>query len=316
MPPDQMNNRLFNSVIIIAAIIFLPVNAAAQDKTTVKASVDKSQILIGEPIRLTLEADVPEHAPIRFFQIDTLPHFEFLNIQKIDTSNTGSGTVLSQVFQITSFDSGHWVIPSFSLGENITTDSIPVDVGFSPFNPEQPYHDIKEIIEVTPKEKKEEIKWWYIVAGAAALILLLVLLLRKKKKPVVQVAMPPPDPFKIAMEQLESLLEKKPETKEYYSAVVDVFRVYVLAKTGIHSLQNTTDDLVSQMRRLNIPREQFEQLGQSLRLSDFVKFAKYVPSPDDDRNVFETIKNTIVFLNNSIGLSRQPQSAVHTVHKS
>jgi hypothetical protein len=310
MPPDQMKNRFFNSV-IIAAVIFLPAYVAAQDKTTVKVTVDKSQIVIGEPIRLTHEADVPEHEPIRFFQIDTLPHFEFLNIQNIDTTNTGSGTVLSQVFQITSFDSGHWVIPAFSLGDSVITDSIPIDVGFSPFNPEQPYHDIKEIIEVSPEEKEEGIKWWYIVAGAAALILLLVLLLRKKKKPVVQIAAPPPDPFKIAMEQMESLLRKKPETKEYYSALVDIFRVFVLDKTGIHSLQNTTDDLVSQMRSLNIPKDQFERLGQSLRLSDFVKFAKYVPSPDDDRNVFDTIKNTIVFLNSSLAAS-QPQGVART----
>ena len=108
-------------------------------------------------LQLTLEVDVPENEPIRFFQLDSLPHFEFLNIQEIDTVNTGSGTVLTQVIHITSFDSGHWVIPSLSIGENVATDSIPVDVGFSPFNPDQPYHDIKEIIEVTPEERKEKI---------------------------------------------------------------------------------------------------------------------------------------------------------------
>ena len=54
---------------------------------------------------------------IRFFQLDSLPHFEFLNKQKIDTTNTGTGTVLSQVIRITSFDSGHWVIPSLYSGK-------------------------------------------------------------------------------------------------------------------------------------------------------------------------------------------------------
>ena len=150
------NNFFYKATITIGALFFV-LFVSAQSKTTVKASIDRSGILIGEPIRLTLEADIPEHEPIRFFQPDSIPHFEFLNIEKIDTSNTGSGTVLSQVIHITSWDSGHWVIPSFQLGENIATDTLPVDVGFSPFNPEQPYHDVKEIIEVNPQEEKQKL---------------------------------------------------------------------------------------------------------------------------------------------------------------
>ena len=197
-----MNNKFFYKTTITIVAVFFAVFGVAQNKTIVKATIDRSQILIGEPIQLVLEADIPENEAIRFFQPDSIPHFEFLDIQKIDTSNTGKGTILSQIFQITSFDSGHWVIPSFILGDSIVTDTIPVDVGFSSFNREQPYHDTKEIIEVNPTEEKQKIKWWYIVAGAALLLLLLIMLLRKKKKPVVQSVDQPPDPFKEAMDQL------------------------------------------------------------------------------------------------------------------
>lgn len=293
-----MRTNFFNTAISLLAAVFFTMPVVAQGKTVVKATVDRSQILIGEPIRLMLEADVPEHEPIRFFRLDSIPHFEYLNVQKIDTSNTGSGTVLSQIIHITSFDSGRWVIPSFTIGQNIITDSITVDVGFSSFNPDQPYHDIKDIIEVTPEEKKEEkIKWWHIVAGVSALLVILLLLFRKKKKPVVQVAAPPPDPFKVAVENLEKLHREKPDTKQYYSRLVDIFREYVFAKKGIHSMQDTTDDLVKQLRGLNMPKDQLEQLSQSLRLSDFVKFAKYVPSAGDDKNTFDNIKIAVVTLN-------------------
>jgi LPXTG-motif cell wall-anchored protein len=288
-----MKNISFYNITITIGALFFSAITLAQSKTTVKATVDRSQILIGEPISLRLEVDVPEHEAIRFFQIDSLLHFELLDQQKIDTSNTGSGTVLSQIIRITSFDSGHWVIPSLVLGENSATDSIPIDVGFSPFNPEQPYHDIKEIIEVTPEEKKEKPQWWYLLAGAVLLVIILVLIFRKKKKPVVTVVEPPVDPYKEAMVQLEKLQKEKPEAKQYYSKLVDIFRIYVLNKTGIHSLQNTTDDLVSQLRGLNIYKEQFEKLSQALRLSDFVKFAKYIPSDGDDKNSLETITLSI-----------------------
>ena len=288
-----MRNAFFNNIIFAIVAVFSSLPAAAQSKTVAKATVNKTQILIGEPITLTLEVDVPEHEPIRFFRLDSLSHFEFLNQQEIDTVNTGSGTILTQVIHITSFDSGHWVIPSLSIGENVATDSIPVDVGFSPFNPDQPYHDIKEIIEVSPEEKKEKIKWWYFVAGAIALLLILVLIFRKKKKPVVQVVQPPADPYREAMAELEKLQKEKLEAKQYYSRLIDIFRVYVFAKKGIHSLQNTTEDLVMQLRHLNMPKDQFDQLAQGLRLSDFVKFAKYIPSAEDDKSVFNVIMRAI-----------------------
>lgn len=288
-----MSNNFFYKTTITTVALFFVLFVSAQSKTTVKATIDRSGILIGEPIRLTLEVDIPEHEPIRFFQPDSIPHFEFLNIEKIDTSNTGSGTVLSQVIHITSWDSGHWVIPSFRLGENIATDTLPVDVGFSPFNPEQPYHDVKEIIEVNPAEEKKKIKWWYIAAGAALLLLLIVLLLRKKKKPVVQAVAAPIDPYKEALEKLEGLQKEKPETKEYYSRLVDIFREYIDAKKEIHSLQATAEDLVIKLKSLNLPKEQFDDLTQSLKVADFVKFAKYVPTAEEDKKTFSVIYTSI-----------------------
>ena len=284
------NNFFYKTTITIAAVFFV-LFAAAQSKTTVKATIDRSQILIGEPIRLTLEADIPEHEAIRFFQYDSIPHFEFLNREKIDTSNTGSGTILTQVVRITSFDSGHWVIPAFRFGENIVTDTLPVDVGFSPFNPEQPYHDTKDIIEVTPEEEKKKERWWYIVAGAVLLLLLLIYFLRKKKKTIIVPVNQPIDPYKEAIEQLEKLQRDKPEAKQYYSRLVDIFREYIAAKRGIHSLQATTHDLVGQLKNLGLP--QFDELSRSLSLSDFVKFAKYIPSAEDDKGTFTVIFKSI-----------------------
>jgi LPXTG-motif cell wall-anchored protein len=293
----MIKKTLYNTIFIFVSVFF-SLFVTAQSKTTVSATVDRSRILIGEPIQLRLEADIPDNQPIRFFQVDSFPHFEFLSVEKIDTSNTSTGTVLSQLIYLTSFDSGHWVIPSFVMAGEITTDTLPVDVDFSPspFDTQQAYHDIKEIIEVTPEEEKKEQRWWYIVVGAVVLIILLVLLLRKKKKPEVVVVKPPDDPYKTALESLERLQKEKTEAKQYYSMLIDIFRVYVSSRKGIHSLQETTDDLVVQLRGLNMPKEQFEQLSQSLRLGDFVKFAKYIPTEQDAKSSFDAIKRSIDYI--------------------
>ena len=265
----------------------------AQNKTTVKASVDKNKIFIGERIHLTLEADIPENEPIRFFIIDTIPHFE-LDKQRIDTSYTSEGTFLKQVISITSFDSGHWVIPVLELGEKIATDTIPIDVVFSPMDSAQDYHDIKDIIDVNPQQEKKKWWLWYAIGGGALLLTLLLIYLLRKKKPVAVAAAPVIDPYEEAMEQLEKLQREKLDPKQYYSRLVDIFRIYVYKRKDIHSLQKTTDDLVVQLKGIQISREQFEKLSQALRLSDFVKFAKYVPSNEEERNTFETIKNSII----------------------
>jgi hypothetical protein len=289
-----MIKNIFHKIIFGGTFLVCAITVVAQNKTTVKATVDKNKILIGEPVQLTVEADIPENEPIRFFAIDTLSHFEISGKEKIDTTNTKKGTFLKQVIHITSFDSGHWFIPAIILGENISTDSIPVDVGFSPFDSAQDYHDIKDIIDVKPAEEKKDWWLWYAIGGGTLLVIIVLIYLLRKKKPAVAAATPIISPYEEAMNQLEKLQKEKPEQKQYYSRLVDIFRVYIFKKKEIHSLQKTTDDLVVQLKGISIDKEQFEKLSQALRLSDFVKFAKYVPLAEDDKAIFETIKNSII----------------------
>lgn len=307
---STMTGKTFNRTSIFLLSICLPAFAEAQSGITVSAKVDKNKIFVGQHIELTLKADIPENEAIRFFALDSLPHFEFLEKKKIDTSNTSKGTVLTQVIRITSFDSGRWVIPSFVLAENLTTDSIPVEVGFSVFDSNQAYHDIKDVIDVEAEDEKKE--WlWYAIGGAVLLILLLYLLLRKKTKPVTQKTEQVINPYKEAMMQLEALQKQKTESKQYYSSLTDIFRLYIFRKKGILSLQKTTDDLVLQLRGLNMNKEQFDKLAQALRLGDFVKFAKYQPAGADDVESLAVIKQAI----NAIEQSETTSSTNEAVQK-
>ncbi len=284
---------IFKKQILFLFSLFIVQLITAQDGTTIKASVDKNKILIGEPIQLTVEVYLSPESVKKFIPIDSIEHFELLDKPVIDTTSNDGGLNIKGVYKITSFDSGHWVIPSFVLSKDVKTDTIPVDVVFSDFDPAQDYHDIKDILEANPAEKKAE-WWWYAAGGALLLALLLFYLLRKRKPAPVSMPKVIINPYEEAMKQLEQLHREKSETKLYYSKLTDIFRLYIFQKKGILSLQKTTDDLVIQLKSLNLSKEQFDKLSQSLRLSDFVKFAKYIPSADDDRNCFEEIKNAII----------------------
>ena len=279
--------------VIFSFVLVLSVQyGLAQSSITIKASVDKNKILIGEPLLLTIETQIPENAAIKFIVIDSIGHFEFLEKPIIDTVSTKSGTTIKGIYKITSFDSGHWVIPSFILSDILKTDTIPVDIVFSDFDPKQDYHDIKDILEATSSEKK--IQWWWYAAGGTLLLVLLLLYLRKKKPVTASAPKAVINPYEEAMKELQKLQKEKLDSKPYHSRLTDIFRLYIFRKKGILSLQKTTDDLVLQLKELNLDKNQFDKLSQSLRLSDFVKFAKYIPTDEDDKEAFEEIKNAIM----------------------
>ena len=284
---------IFKKYILCILIIISSQLVIAQGTATIKSSVDKNKILIGQPIQLTVETFFPQGSPIPF-DIDSIPHFEIEDRPSVDTTEREGGIVIKKVYKITSFDSGYWVIPSFVMAQNFKSDTIPIDVVFSDFDPKQDYHDIKDIIEVKPPEERKQQWWWYAAGGALITAVLLYFLLTKKKPVSAASKKVAVNPYEEAMKDLEELQRNKPAAKEYYSKLTEIFRLYVFRKKRILSLQKTTDDLIMQLQDLELNKDQYDKLAQSLRLSDFVKFAKYIPSVDDDRNSLEEIKKSIM----------------------
>lgn len=277
----------------------------AQEAASIRSSIDRNQMYLGEPLELTIKAHIPPGNTATFPRIDTIEHFEFLSPPVIDSVSGGSGTDIVAIYRLTSFDSGSWHIPAFVMAENIRSDSLPVEVGFSPFDPNQPYHDLKDVVDVKLPAKKTP-WWWYAAGGLLVAALLAWLALRKKTVPApVQKPVTGKDPYEEAMQDLQRLAGSEKDVKQYYSRLAEIFRLYVYRRKGILSLQKTTDDLALQMRELMADRSQFDRLSQALRLSDFVKFARYIPTDEDNRQALEDIRNSITLIERS---STQPKT--------
>jgi hypothetical protein len=278
-------------ILFLFPLLFIQV-LMAQDRESIRASVNKNTLLIGEPIRLTIDVFLPAGSTASFVNVDSIAHFEFLGKPEIDSSGNKAGVTVKGVYMITSFDSGHWVLPSFGLSTGQQTDTIPVDVVFAAFDPDKAYHDIKDILEV--KSSKKKFAWWWIAAGIVLCAFLGWYIWRRKKPLLSPAAALQVSPYEEAMKQLEQLEKNKPGIKQFHSALTGIFRLYLFRTKGILSLQKTTDDLVLQLNNGELEKGQFDRLAQSLRLSDFVKFAKYQPSAEDDSNCFREIKNAII----------------------
>ncbi|HZI00208.1 MAG TPA: BatD family protein, partial [Flavisolibacter sp.] len=141
--------------------------------------VDKENILIGEQFQLIIAATMPSSSNAGTLRIDSIPHFEILQA-KIDTQQSGRDNIYQHTLTLTSWDSGRWNIPPFAVPGSNRTKPIPITVSFSsPFNPEQEYHDVKDIMEV-PKPERET--WFWYLIGLLLLILLFLLLFPPNKK--------------------------------------------------------------------------------------------------------------------------------------
>jgi hypothetical protein len=273
-------------------------------QVSVRANIDRDNILIGEPVSLTVEAYVPLGSKINWLNPDTIPHFEILSSSPIDTAENIDGKKISQTLTVTSFDSGRWQIPPFELlvdSQPFYTDSLTIDVTYTPFDPKDDYRDIKAIIEVTNPSMKY-VPW--VLAGLALISLAAIFILVKNRKfmaaPVKKELTPELSPFDEAMKALTELSSKNIEDdgniKGYYSEMNDILRKYVARKFGVSTFERTNEELIMQLSRQSIPRDSFTGLMQSLRMSDFVKFAKYRPSASDNKENLNTVRSSIEIL--------------------
>jgi len=256
------------------------------------ATVDRNNILIGEQIKLKIEANFTAASSVGWPVIDSIPRFEILSKSAVDSSPLSGGVTLSQELVITSWDSGKLSIPSFIIGP-AKTKPIAINVAYepSPFDTTQPYHEIKEILEV---KKPGSASWkWYLIFALVIIALFLLFFPKSKKKAAGFV--PDANAYKAALQALEQLRNKTGrDGQAFYTELVQIFRTYLFKRRNIQSYSKTTDDLGIQMQQLQMDREQYAALLQSLRLSDSVKFARYRPTAAEEENSVQTIRNSII----------------------
>lgn len=275
---------------------------ANSQPVSVRAFTDKNKVLLGEPFWLTLEVKSLNGVKPTKIKVDSIPHFEFIVKDSSSVIQSGDTTLYHQHYQLTSFDSGRWVIPSFELRKFVKTNSVLVDVVFTEnFDPKQPYHDVQEIKGVPFKMDANLEKWWYIIAGLLIILTLIIYLLTAEKRPKPQRAMVSGDTaYKKAIRLLKELKQSQPEEKSFYAQLVEIFRTYVLERTGITSLQQTSNNLVEKIKPLMKDEVKYDSLAQVLYLCDFVKFAKYDPEDSEATSAFEVIEDSIHYIEDAV----------------
>lgn len=297
--------------IFLLGIVNLQAHA---QRITAKATLDSTIILIGDQVNLTLELEKPENLKMDFPVVagNLSEYIEVLKQSPIDTTHLENNSLkMVQRLLITSFDSGeHRISPFwFRLQLDDRIDSIAsnelflkvltmeIDTTRGPTDIKMPYDAPLTLKEVTP--------WILGIILILAIIFFIFYYISRRKRnlPVFQLPQKPKEPAHVvALRSLDRIRDEKiwqkDKIKEYYSQVTDVLRQYIEERFGIQAMEFTTDETLAAFRRDKgmIGDKSLTNLGQVLSLADLVKFAKYLPLPDD-HNL--TLVNAYFFVNDT-----------------
>jgi hypothetical protein len=273
-----------------------------------KATVDSTRMLIGDQMRLRIEVSADkgvELLPLDRTAIAADSVFEVLDESRWDTLGTaGDRLRLQKNLLFIAWDSGQHRLPAlpiaYKLGERTDTfftKEIPMQVDLPQVD--TTLADIKPIIE-EPRKLQDFI--WYFVGVLALLgVIGLVLYLRKRKK----MAPPPPPvpvvqllPHELALQQLEQLkrqqMWQEGNVKGYHSALTHIVREYLEGRYGIQALEQTTDEILAQLRQGEFNMSLSQRLGDVLQTADLVKFAKAQPTAEFHERAMEVAREFIL----------------------
>lgn len=293
---------------------FFALGSNAQ-QITVSAKLDKSTIALGDQTVLRLTAQLPVREQLNFPALtDTISSkIQIVEMGKTDTlkdaAKPGMHTIVRS-YTITSFDPGIHAVPAFlfsSSAGNFSTVSIPLEVKEVKVDTTKAIFDIKQPIAVsyTLMDWLRD-NWHWLIFGLVILIMLAAVgyyykKMRKLKPVVVEPVKPETPAHLLALEKLQALRNKKlwqqDAVKEYHSELSDIIREYLENKYQIKAMEQTSEEILSGLKHMQMRSEDSNKLRQLLLLADLVKFAKAKPLNTDNEL---SMDNAIGFVNGTV----------------
>jgi hypothetical protein len=299
------------TLVVLAILFFTPISA---QRASVQATVQPTEILIGEQALINLKVITPKDKTIQFpvYEKEIVPGIEVITMLPPDTTVENNVMTLNFKYVVTSFDSTLYHIPHMPVFDGVDTiysNSFGLKVSSPQLSDstlaylekinkgetdsidfeQLQLHDIKPVRNV-PFVWTDYLWGLWIVLGIMMLIaligLIVYLVLKKKRKgyifkpPVVLPA------HVRAIQQLDKLKEEKiwqqGREKEFYSKLTDILRNYLVEREDINAMEMTSGEILNEVRKLLEVESVYNNLKQILSTADLVKFAKYKPYPDEN----------------------------------
>lgn len=263
-----------------------------------RLQLETEQLRIGEQTSLTLSFDYPDPsatARIGWPQFgDTLTAAVEIVDRSLDRAilvDTAKRLFRRrQELRITCFVPGEHLIPAigialddslyFTRTARLTVETVAVDTAKGIVDIQPNYTVTYSLGERLRDGFRRYWVWWVLGASLVGLLFLIRWWRAKKNAPVPAAAPPqPPPPAHLkALESLRELERQKAwqtaEQKLFYSELTLVVRHYLEQRFGLKAIEQTTRDILRQLKHTTIAEADKTQLQQLLQQADMVKFAK------------------------------------------
>lgn len=303
--------KLIKKSILLLALsgAFLSGGKAYAQQTLVDVKVDSAAILIGEQtvLHLTVTTDKDKAVQLVIPRDTLMAGVEVLAIPKADTTLIDNDRMLvRQDLLVTSFDSSLYLLPPFKVIDGIDTvysNQVALKVSTVPVNADKPeeFYDIKEVWK-PPFVLADYYPWIFGILLALFLICVIGYVIQRirNRKPIIPFKKPEPKlpPHEQAIKELDEIKQQKlwqqGRNKEYYTLITDTLRRYIVDRFGINAMEMTSGEILDIIRKQQEANSVYESLKQIMQLSDFVKFAKMNPLPDENDL---SLMNAYLFIN-------------------
>ncbi len=310
---------------LIALLMIVSVARSEDIKFASRTNLDRYKI--GEWVDLHVVAEFPPSVKlIGPSATDSIGGFEMLNTEAGPIEQIGGQKRQVWKFRLITFDTGRVFIPPIPFLYSVHADtsqkraySTPVALTIIGVEVDL-QGDIKDI--KPPLDAP-----WLFEDFLPYLLLLLVILiigglffyLRRKRRKETEPdrfvrRVPPHEAALAALRDLEDAkLWQQGRIKEYYSRVTEIVRVYLEDQFGVPALESTSDEILSAVKDLDPVRGVLRELKSFLLTADLVKFAKYVPTLDENTNelsaAYAIVRSTITPM--KIEVEQQKEESVH-----
>lgn len=299
---EKIKHHIF---LFLCGLTLIPFSGTSQ---RVEVSMNRNEILIGQQISYGLKVILPGTGLKANFSIpDSIPHFDI--IRKGDIVGVKGESALEQVIVFTSFDSGQWYFPSFPVlitdgarKATLYSDSILIQVGYSPADSSGQLRDIKTVMDVYIPDYT-----LYYIIGAVLLALLIAYMvyryLKKRKNKPAPIFKSDLSAYNEAMQALQYLEQRSLLTshkeKEFHTQLSDIFKRYLSRHTQKNLLNRTSGDILIELKKRNLDMGTVSEIAEGLRYTDAVKFAKFIPLHSESNKALDLIRKGIETIDKS-----------------
>ncbi|MDE7380547.1 MAG: hypothetical protein K2N03_00275 [Muribaculaceae bacterium] len=316
----NLKTIVFSSLLLIF-LTCMSQNISASPKFSVTASLDSARLLMGYTTRLRLSVDQPKDLNVEFPLLKDNSGRSYISLLgdsiEISPNEVLDTTILSDKrirvnynLNVQAFDSGYYKLPEFlfkSGDEIVKSNSVDLTVLPVKVAEDAQISGFTGIEEPLPEGEEEDgdsgIKtflkkyWWIVLCSLLLIPVIIWCIIKYRKEGTLLPVKPQIPPYDEARESLISLKSRKlweiGREKEYYTQLTNILRKYLSREYNIPAMEMTSRQLMSALKGNDDLNSERSMLREMLDISDFVKYAKVRPLPEDNEKAFTTVEEFI-----------------------